>query len=202
VSTKQTRQGLVDVPGESITLGDETYLVVPQRHTRLTRRLFSDGGVFASIQDLTTLNTEEGLDSIIGALGGKIYEVLEVFIPDLMPRWQFEGYASEQFAADGQYDEEADRAPTVPEIKNALVVAIRVNGLDWIGQLKQLVDPRVLKNQISLTMARMGSAARESRGLGEPSLSSLPQNGASEPTSSGTTEPTPEPQPASAGPSD
>lgn len=201
MSTQQTRQGLVDVPGETITLGGESFDVVPQRQARLTRRLFGDEGVFASLDDLATLNTDDGLDAVIMQLGGKIYDVLAVFIPDISPRWQFEGYASAQLAEEGRYDEEADRSPTVPEIKDALATAIRVNGLDWIGNLRQLVDPQVLRNQISLTMARMGTRARETRGLGAPSPKSQPQNGASDQTSSGPSEQTPEPQPASTGPS-
>lgn len=189
-------------PGIDVEIGGDTYRVVAQRQGRLTRRLFGDKGIFASLEVFADLEQDASFDSLYELIGGRIYDVLAVFIPDFMPRWQFDGFASATAAEQGQYDEEADRSPTIPEITGALKAAITVNDLDWLGKLKDLVDPKLLRSRLNLAVARMGTGAPEAPESSPPSPS-LPQaNGESAPTSSGTSDPTPPTPPASASPLD
>lgn len=162
-----------------------------QRQGRLTRRLFGDKGIFASMEVFADLEQEASFDTLYDFLGGRVYDVLAVFIPDFMPRWQFDGFASATAAEQGQYDEEADRSPTIPEITGALKAAITVNDLNWLGRLKDLIDPKLLRSRLNLAVARMGTGAPDRAPSSAPSPS-LPQApGGSDPTSSGMSDPTP-----------
>lgn len=197
-----------NAPGIDVKLGEHEFRVVAQRHSRLTRRLFGKEGVFSTVEQLTDAleldATGTGLYELLtGTLGGKVYELLCVFIPGekpgepFMPRWEWDGYASQTAADADQYDEEASREPTIPEIKTALVAAMQVNDLDWLGKIKDLIDPKLLRNQVNLMLARATDPTAtdqpEALDRGASSLSSPPLNGASDPTTSGTTPPTPEP---------
>lgn len=193
-------------------LGERELRVVAQRHSRLTRRLFGKEGVFATVEQLTDAMeldaTGAGLYELLtGTLGGKVYELLCVFIPGetsgqpFMPRWEWDGYASQTAADEDQYDEDASREPTIPEIKEALSAAMKVNDLDWLGKIKDLIDPKLLRNQVNLMLARatdqmadrMATDQPEAPDSGEGSQNSPQLNGASDLTSSGMTPPTPEP---------
>lgn len=186
-----SRQAERKQPGLDVTLGGESYIIVPQRQARLTRRLFGPEGVFNSFEELgSDLQSESSFDNIYALIGGRVYDVLAVFIPGFMPRWQFDGFGSPAAAEAKAYEEEADRSPTVPEIEEAIKAAIQVNGLTWLSKIKDFVDPTVIKNQVTLTVARMGTAAREAAQLSPPSPSSPPPSGPSAPTPSGTSAPT------------
>lgn len=184
------------------------YHVVQQRQARLLRKLFGEKGVI-SLDDLSELfdaddDAEPDFAEILLGLGGKVHDVLSVFIPELMPRWEWDGFASETAAMEDQYDEDADRSPSVPQQQKAFETVIQVNGLRWLRRLKDVIDPKLIKAQVNAW------AATAVKQMGNPtsakpsdSSKSLPQaNGASDPTSSGTTDPTP-PQPSpSGGPSE
>lgn len=185
-------------PGIDVSLGGTDFIVVPQRQARLTRRLFGAEGVFSSFDELATATGEEAsFDSFYELIAGRVFDVLCVFIPHpdggdkpFMPRWQFDGYASQTAADQDQYDEEADRSPTVPEIQEALRAAVQVNGLSWLSKIKNFVDPTVVKNQVTLAVARMGTAAQEAAGTSPRSLNSPSASGESDPTTSGTSDQT------------
>lgn len=173
-----------------------TYELVPQRHARLERRLVGEHGVFSSLDDLAQLDEREGLDNIVNLLGGYLYDVLHVFIPDLMPRHEFNGFATAEAMDASDYNENADTSPTVPQIVAAFRVAIDVNGLRWVGKLKDFFDPRLVRAQLNAVMAKWAAEQRKrlAETNGSPDSESLqPPSGESEPTTSGTSEPTPEP---------
>lgn len=167
-----------------------TYQVVPQRQARVLRKLFDKGGVFSDPAELTdALQSDVSFDGLYETVGGKLYEVLRVFIPDLMPRWEFDGYASEAAAAEGRYDEQADRSPTHPQVIEALRVSIEINGARWIRKLGKVLNPDLLRAQLNAELASRVSASRNQDGS---SASLPPQNGESTPTSSGMSAPTPQ----------
>lgn len=197
-------------PGIDVDLGldatgNEThsYRVVQQRHARLNRQLFGSEGIFSSVEELSeVLDVEsDNLDGFVREIGGKAYELLRVFIPDLMPRWEWDGYASETAADAEQYDEDADRSPSIPQITSALNAAIQVNGLGWLTKIKELIDPKVLRNAVNLRLSRMALGAPEPASPSDSSQSLQPGSGGSDPTSSGTNGQTPPTLEPSASPS-
>jgi hypothetical protein len=162
--------------GIDIRLGEHDYRVQPQRHAYLKRELrgFAEG-----LSDLQDIGVEDVLD--LGT--DQLYALLAVMIPDLMPKWEWDGYVDPGAAERDEYDREADRSPTAPEIKAALSAAIKVNEFDWVGQLKNFVGPDLIRTQIRASLAQW---AAEQQRTSSPDSASLPQpNGESPPMSSG-----------------
>lgn len=184
-----------------------TYYLLPQRHAKLLRRLLGKKGVFSSFEEFADLSRadddgEVDFEKFLHVSEGKLYEVLSVFIPDLMPRWEFEGFGSEKHMADDEYDEGMDRSPTGPQIEDAFQAAIQVNGLKWVKKLTGFFDPAIVRAEANAGLARWlrenarpaidGKAEEkttETKSSGR-SASSPPPNGGSAPTSSGTSETT------------
>ena len=162
---------------ESITLGGVELAVLPQRHAYLSNRLGP------AIQH--AVERGEGLtsDKLMEFAGDGVYDVLCALIPQLakrMPRWQFLGYGSQTDLDAGEYVEESDESPTLPEIREAFVVAARVNCIDELGKLLgKVIDPQLMRAQVNLALANS---------LASPNSPTL--SGGSESTSSGTTSPT------------
>lgn len=185
-----------------IALGAHTYTVRPQKIGYLIHKLGPN------LQEALTAEIE-GLDAAALA-GAKARDVLAVFIPDLMPTWEWLGYASERAfeetqlwkrsnGAEGsdQYDEAADKSPEPLQIKAAFKAASNVNGGEVFGHLKALIGPVLWEKVTALVVAKM---AEESGPLStisptsESSPTSPPASGESDPTTSGTTPPTTTPQ--------
>lgn len=170
------------IPAE---LGEHQYTIRPQRHAYLRRKL-------SKLADsLTDMNVAEGetadvANSLFDLLEDRAYEVLKVFIPDLMPQWEFEGYGSKESMENDSYDEDADRSPSMPQITNAFRQIVKVNDFDWVGQLKNFIGPDLIRAQMRSFLATQAMNRNSSRTL----PSSQPTNGASDQTSSGTAEPT------------
>lgn len=175
--------------GIDVRLGEHEYRVRPQRHAYLKRELrkFLD-----SLSQLSDVEASDLLDVVTA----KSYTVLKVFIPDLMDEYEFEGYASADAMKRDAYNEDDDRSPTPPEIKAALGAAMTVNDFDWLGQLKNFIGPDLIRAQIRSGMANWAATQASQIGTetktnsSKTSQSSPPQNGASVPESSGTTNPT------------
>lgn len=176
--------------------------VVPQRHAKVLRRLMGKDGVFASFEEFASLagDDESGtdLDKFLHAIGGKLYDTLLIFIPDLMPRWEFEGYGSEGHFERDEYVEELDRSPSSPQIQTAFETIIQVNGLKWVRKLSAFFDPKLLRAEANSALARFMAEQRSIPASGtektngsttSPSLQ--PESGESGPTSSGTSATTP-----------
>jgi hypothetical protein len=166
-----------DSPVE-VTLGEHTIPVYAQRHAYLINRL---GKFLSEIQD-NIGDTDS--DDLLSFIQGRSYELLCAMMPNLgkrMPEYEYLGYASREAMEANDYEEEADRSPTLPEIRNALTVASTVNGFDVFVHLKALVDPKLVRGWIS---AQLAEAI-----LGN-SLNSPSENGDSALTSSTTTPPT------------
>jgi hypothetical protein len=119
---------------QEIKLGEREYTVVAQRHAYLQRQL---GPRAREVAELAGGDTAEFIKA--GTTG--YHKMLQVFIPDLMPIWEWEGYASATAMDTDQYDEEADKSPTIDQMVVAFQAVAAVNRLDLVGKLKELVGP-------------------------------------------------------------
>jgi len=160
-----------------VRLGDETYTVVPQPHVRVQRtfpKVLRE--TFGNVGELDTSDVQ----SIVGGLGDGVYDVLKVFIDDLMPRYKFMGFPTQQAMEADEYDDEyADNAPTYPQILDAFEAIYRINGGARIQQgLGKALGPEILG------AARAMAASWLSRML----QNSQPPSGESDSTSSGETD--------------
>ncbi len=162
---------------DRITLGSAEVDVFPQRHAYLTNRL---GPV---IQGVLERGDSVTPDNLIGIAGDGVYDVLCALIPQLskrVPRWEFLGYGSADALAAGAYVEEDDHSPTLPEIREAFSVGMRVNGIDGlVSLLGKVIDPRLIRAEVNSALV----TSLESR-------KSPLTSGGSESTSSGATAPT------------
>lgn len=111
----------------TVTIGDHTLPVAPQRHARLRRML--------SAEDFEKV--------LSGDYSSESYRVLSILIPKLpeeIPLYEWEGYASKEAMDNDQYDESTDRSPTTAEIVDAFETAIMVSGADRLGKIVNLVQ--------------------------------------------------------------
>jgi hypothetical protein len=109
---------------QEVTLGEITIPAYPQRIGRLSRRL--PAAIVARLGDTDGLDGENVADW----LGDGVYDVLCVLLPNLEKRMTREEFLGE------------DTSPTVPEVRNALRVAIEVNEIgDLPGMLGKLLGP-------------------------------------------------------------
>lgn len=161
-----------------VTLGEHTVPVYAQRHAYLINRL---AGFMAELQDSAgNIDASEALDYV----QQHSYQLLCALMPNLdkrLPEYEYCGYASREAMDAGDYDEQADRSPTLPEIRTALTEASRVNGFDVLIHLKALVDPKLVKSWLTAQLAEA---------MSQTSPSSLSANGGSASTSSTTKPPT------------
>lgn len=170
-----------------IQLGEHTYTVVAQRHTYLERKL---GPRISEVFSLAGGDVRQ-----LAASGSEGYHsLLSVFIPDLMPLWEWRGFASKTAFEQGEagYDEDADKAPTLPQMVIAFRAAMDVNRLDLLeklgGMVKDLVGPDFLK---ALRLRAEVEGTKLLANLGDTSSESLPpQSGEPPQTNGGTTPPT------------
>lgn len=174
--------------GINVRLGPHEYRVQPQRHAYLKREMRKFVDSLSALEDMEA-------DQLLDIFTMKAYEVLSVFIPDLMERYEFQGFATREAFESGDYNEEYDRSPTIPEITVALNAAIDVNGLRFIGKVKDFFDPTLLRSQLNATVARWAAEQRKKMTVdGGGTSQRLPSaNGGTHSMSSEAPEPTPEP---------
>lgn len=160
-----------------VKLGEAEVPVYPQRHAYLTNKL---GKWFSAFAEGAT---KEGTETI-AFFGDQAYDVLCVLIPAYgkrVSRHEFAGYGSAEAMEAGDYREEDDKSPSVPELVDAFETAKEVNRFDVFGAIFKIVDPQMLRSLVNQQVAER---------ILKSSQSSLPQNGESDQTSSGTTPPT------------
>jgi hypothetical protein len=114
-----------------VELGDHRYTVVPQRIGKITHQL---GDALALLA-----GDEEAAGGIVEQLGGQAHSVLGVFIPGLMPRHEFLGFASDLALADDEYDDAQDRSPDFDQIVETFQAVMKVNRLDLVKHVEKLV---------------------------------------------------------------
>lgn len=162
--------------GTTVELGDYEYAVVPQRIGYL-RQQFG-----LALQGLDT--QELSTSSVMEFLGGRVYSVLRVFIPELMPEWEFLGYPTRDAQEADEYDAEYDRSPSPTQIKLALARAAEVNEIDLLKHLGKLIGPELLQTWVQTVMIDSMKASLQT---------SAEPNGGGTTTTSGLRSPTPEP---------
>ncbi len=159
-----------------VQLGEHEYTVHPQRHAYLRHRL---GAEIESLGESDLVADGNLLDQVLE----KAYDLLALFIPELMPRWEFEGYGTPSAFEAQEYDEAADRSPTPDQIIGAFEAALRVNRLDLVKHLKAWVGEEYLRAQVQVMISEMTMRSLES------SPTSASESGESPSTSSTTSEP-------------
>lgn len=163
-----------------IALGRHTYTVIAQRHAYLQRTLGP------KVAELGELDVNAG--NAATAVAGGLHSTLSIFIPDLMPEWEWNGYASPTAADADDYDAEADNSPTVDQMVIAVEAVAEVNRLDLLKHLKGLVGPDFRKAiwaraEVELTQFIAST--------GEPASERSPsQSGESPSMNGGTSDPT------------
>jgi hypothetical protein len=169
-------QGLLGAEEVSVFLGDKEYRCVPQRKAYLQKKL-------SKVFSMEGLNLDEdaSFESFMKLVDEHAYKVLRVFIPDLMPEYEFAGYASAQAMEQDDYDEDRDKSPTVPQVRNAVGVLVELNGLDLAKYLKNFVSPDFLRAFMTSQIANLMT--------GDSATSSAPSTDTPS-TKTGTTEPT------------
>jgi len=155
-----------------VKLGENIYAVVPQRRAYLKHKL---GPEFDELAKLAIDSDAGAIASIITAVGDGAHRLLKVFIPDLMPQWEWDGYGSAGAAERGEYDETGDRSPDHAQIVTAFEVVMKANRFDVVKGLKSLVDPTLARNYVSAAVAGSltGSSTSSSPGA-EPASPTLP----------------------------
>lgn len=125
---------------ESVRLGSHIYEVVPQPLPLLKRDL---ADLFAGLlagRDITA-------DNIGEFVTGSIRDVLAIFLPDLMPLHEWEGFATKAAMEANMLDRDwaREHAPTGPQARFAIDVCFKSNSLDAWKLLGKLVDPTLLR---------------------------------------------------------
>lgn len=155
-----------------VVLGDETYTVVPQRIGYLRSKL---GVVLSGI-----LDAELRGDNVVDVLGDKLYGVLQVFIPDLMPEWEFHGFPTREAMDADEYNEEYDSSPSATQIKRAMQAVADVNEIDLLRHLGKLIGPDLIRGYLARAVADSMEAnlprsqPTNGESPGTPSLTSAP----------------------------
>ena len=147
---------------EHVELGAHIYEVVPQPLPYLKRRL---GTALQALGDADAGNMAE-------LLTDRAYEVLEIFLPDIMPRHEWEGFATEEAMAADDFDAATARrvAPTGPQVRTAFAVCLKANGLDVYKHLGRFVDPTLVRALV--TKALTDSLTSSSSSSPSPSSAS------------------------------
>lgn len=168
-----------------VQLGSHSLPVYGQTWARVVNRL---GRLYDSVRatggELDTDNLDAG--ALVGFLGGRAYEALCIFIPNLperMPEYEFAGYGSREAFDAGDYDENLDKAPTFPELIAAFETCFEVNGgKRFVSMLGGVFDPKLLRAEMSLALSEW----REQRSGSLNSLST--SDGSTDQSNSGTTD--------------
>lgn len=147
MATAPAKIRALDASTEYVRLGAHTYEIHPQPLPYLRHHL---GSLF---EQLETDGVEDAED-LLSFVSGKFYETLKVFIPDLMPRHEWEGYESEVAFEGGLYsDEWARKAPDGQQVRRALTVCFEVSGLDVWKTFGKLLDPTLLRATVTRYVA-------------------------------------------------
>jgi hypothetical protein len=162
---KLERDGVPGFDVEYVKLGDHNYEVVPQRLGYLRSKL---GQVFNALTEVDQDVT--GVGDVLALLGDRVYDVLKVLIPDLMPKWEFAGFATQEAMDANDYDERYDKSPDPRQVALALQITLALNRLDLIRHLTKIVDPTLARAYINRAIAEsMESATTTSQNLPVPS---------------------------------
>jgi hypothetical protein len=141
---ERDRPAALGSAGVDVVLGDYEYHVVPQRIGYLRSKF----GIALQGLDTATLSSS----NVVEFLGDRVHAVLAVFIPDLMPKYEFLGYATQEALDQDDYNEEYDHSPSSTQIKEALLAGAEVNEIDLLKHLGKLIGPDLVKTWAQTVM--------------------------------------------------
>jgi hypothetical protein len=159
----------LDAEGFPVVLGGREYTITPQRIGWIKHHL---GEAFKRLADM-----ELSSENFVNTLGDRAHAVLKVFIPDLMPEWEFLGYPTKEALEAGDYNPEYDKSPSPREVRRAFQVAAQINEFDLLKHLGKLIGPDTIRAYLAERMADSMTSA---------SASSSVTSGDTHSTSSGT----------------
>jgi hypothetical protein len=171
---------MADAHITQVRLGDKDVPVYPQRIGYILNKLNSIGGLLA---EAAAGGQEVTPHRIVMLAGDSIYDVMLIFVPMMskrLPVWEFNGFKDEASMESGEYDEEFDRSPEVPQLVEAIRASIRVNELGpLLNQLGGGDDPKSLPTPSpetpdpSVTSTMSPSSSQPSM-AGAPTMSGAP----------------------------
>lgn len=141
---ERDRPAALGSDGVDVTLGDREYHVVPQRIGYLRTQF----GV--ALQGLDTAALSSG--NVVEFLGERVYAVLSVFVPDIMPKYEFLGYSTQEALEADDYNPDYDRSPSASQIKTALLTGAEVNEIDLLKHLGKLIGPDIVRTWAQTVM--------------------------------------------------
>ena len=188
---------MADRPGSvPVQIGIGQYHVTEQPLFRVGRQL-------ARIQELASAFSEDAEEFDIGGvilgLGDGLYDVVKAFIPDLMAKWEFNGFPSKEAYEAGEYDPDAAAAGNGPKLSQLLDLFDAILQVYDAPRLKAYLGKTPLAGYASRWVAvEMDTRLKELQArqamaeetLSGPSLSSPSTNGDSPSESATTTLPT------------
>lgn len=136
-----------------VQLGAHSLPVYPQPWRRVVKRLGR------SLDAIRAASGDEGFDAdvFVGALGGRLYETFEAFIPKLkefLPEYEFNGYTSPVAWQNDNYDEDNDPSPTFPQFIDAVELFVEINGGNrFLAYLGKVFDPKMIRAEMSLALS-------------------------------------------------
>lgn len=136
--------------GPHAKLGEHTYPVYAQRHAYLMNKLGKQAAALASLGEGDSLSS---VDNAVSMLGERVYGILKVLIPQLMPEYEFRGYATVEAMEKDEYQEEYDKSPSVPEVIDAVQLCLKVNRLDLAAHLGKIVDLDMVRAFVNSQLA-------------------------------------------------
>lgn len=153
--------------------------VYDQSWARIVNRLgrLIDGLGESALAELDGFDPE----SLVHALGDKLYEAVEIFVPNLPDK-----IGKDEF-------EHEDTAATIPQLVAAFETFFAINGGErLLKMLGGVFDPKLVKAELNLMATDALETWRDSRSTGSPNSPS-PSDGSAPPPNSGTSDPIEEP---------
>jgi hypothetical protein len=152
---KLTREGVIDPEDvREVTLGERSYAMLPQPIGYLRSQF---GVALGNVE-----NIDIDASNILNLLVERGYGLLKVFIPDLMPEWEFNGYATRESWEAGEYDMEYDKSPTTKQIRRAFTAAVELNEIDILKHLGKVIGPDLVKGLVVEALQKSIAASEKS----------------------------------------
>lgn len=174
---------------EHITLCGKQVPVYPAKTWRIKKHIL--GPLFALAQNGQGTSIFSGLS--INTVDEEVYKLLVLLAPKVekyVPLHEFLGYRTADGMAADDHPEDDDLGTDIPEIEEALKVAIHVSRIDVVSEvkhLKQLVDPEWARTVITEGMQEVLDTVRAQVLM---SSGNLPfTKGGSDPSTNGKTTP-------------
>lgn len=123
----------------AVKLGDYEYIMVPQRMGRLRVEIPK------AVSGIENLEGAKGFGDLLDILGDRAYALLKIFIPELMPAWEFAGYPTQEAQASGEYREEYDKSPDPGQVQDAIAAAGKLHRMDILQSLGKLIGPDLIR---------------------------------------------------------